>query len=134
MNMTYETKRVADQYLEDAIENAPPAKLVRMLVEGAVRFLDRSIAAQLPAERRSFAHWAQRADAIVIELRLALVRVEGSDVADQLERLYLFCEERIGKALATDSVEPLQEARDVLAVLLDAWQRVETGATAELVR
>lgn len=129
--MTYETKRVADQYLEDAVENAPPVKLVRMLVEGAVRFLDRSLASSPETDRRPFVHWAQRADAILIELRLSLVRVEGSDVADQLERLYLFCEERIGKALATDTKEPLQEARDVLVVLLDAWQKVEHGMTAE---
>lgn len=132
--MSYETKRVADQYLEDALENAPPAKLVRMLVEGAVRFLDRSIAAELPKDRRSFVHWAQRADAIVIELRMSLVRVEGSDVADNLERLYLFCEERIGKALSVDDQAPLKEARDVLAVLLDAWQRVEQGETAAAAR
>ena len=129
--MSYEHKRVADQYLEDAVENAPPAKLVRMLVEGAVRFLDRAIASSPKTDRKSFTHWAHRADAILIELRLSLVKVEGSDVAENLEKLYLFCEERIGKGMATDSVEPYCEARQVLAVLLDAWQRVESGAIAD---
>ena len=72
---------------------------------------------------------AERRDgAIVIELRLSLVPIEGSDVAPNLDKLYLFCEERIGKALTTDDHEPLREARKVLAVLLDAWTRIETPA------
>jgi hypothetical protein len=42
---THTTARhAADQYLESAVESAPPVKLVRMLVEGAVRFLDRALA------------------------------------------------------------------------------------------
>jgi flagellar protein FliS len=121
-------REVADQYLESAVETAPPVKLVRMLVEGAVRFLDRALAASPKTDRNSFVHWSSKADAIVIELRLSLVQVEGSDVAPNLEQLYLFCEERIGTALATDDHEPLRDARRVLAVLLDAWTRIEAPA------
>jgi flagellar protein FliS len=125
-------KSVADLYLEDAVENAPPVKLVRMLAEGAVRFLDRAIAHPAAKDRKAFVQACQRADAIVIELRLALVPVEGSDVAPRLDSLYLFCEERIGKALLESSTEPLCEARHVLAVLLDAWQKIETPAGTDV--
>lgn len=124
-------RSAADQYLEDAVLNAPPVKLVRMLAEGAVRFLDRAIASSPQADRNAFVHWAKRADAIVIELRLSLVPIEGSDVAPNLENLYLFCEERIGKALATDDVEPLREARQILSVLHDAWMHVEAPAETD---
>ncbi len=124
-------RSVADQYLEDAVENAPPVKLVRMLVEGAVRFLDRAIATDPKADRRSFVHWAKRADSIVIELRMALEPVEGSDLVPNLEKLYLFCEERVGQALAQDDPEPLREARKILAVLLDAWTRIETPGAVD---
>jgi flagellar protein FliS len=125
---SHDPKCAADLYLEDAVENAPPVKLVRMLAEGAVRFLDRAIAHPPEGDRKVFVGACQRADAILIELRIALVPVEGSDVAGRLESLYLFCEERIGKALLESRVEPLGEARQVLAVLLDAWQKVETPA------
>lgn len=131
MNTHSIARTVADQYLEDAVLNAPPAKLVRMLLEGAVRFLDRAIASPPRADRGAFVHWAKKADAIVIELRLSLVPVEGSDLAPNLENLYLFCEERIGKALADDAHEPLVEARQVLAVLLDGWTRIEAPAEGE---
>ncbi|MDZ4774715.1 MAG: flagellar export chaperone FliS [Planctomycetota bacterium] len=119
-------RNVADHYLESAVENAPPIKLVRMLVEGSVRFLDRAIATSPKENRKAFVAWAKKADAIVIELRLSLVPIEGSDIAPNLEKLYLFCEERIGKALLHDDPQPLREARQVLAVLLDAWLLIET--------
>jgi flagellar protein FliS len=124
----------ADQYLESAVESAPPAKLVRMLVEGAVRFLDRALTTQPKTKRDAFVHWSSKADAIVIELRMSLGHVDGSDVAKNLEKLYLFCEERIGKALANDDLEPLREARQVLAVLLDAWTRIEMPAEERIER
>jgi flagellar protein FliS len=128
---TTEQRNVADIYLENAVENAPPVKLVRMMVEGAVRFLDRAIASPTKPDRRAFVNWCQRSDAIVLELRLSLVPVEGSDLTTKLESLYLFCEERIGKALATDTHESLHEARKVLVTLLDAWQRIETPAESD---
>jgi flagellar protein FliS len=125
MNQT-EQRNVADLYLENAVENAPPVKLVRMMVEGAVRFIDRAIATPVRPDRRAFVNWCQRADASVLELRLSLVPVEGSDLTTKLESLYVFCEGRIAQALSTDTHEPLHEARKVLVTLLDAWQRIET--------
>jgi flagellar protein FliS len=126
MSTRTEGRSVADQYLESAVESAPPIKLVRMLAEGAVRFIDRALSVSPAADRNAFVHWATKADAIVVELRLSLAPVEGSDVAPNLDKLYLFCEERISKALTNDDHEPLREARAVLAVLLDAWVRIET--------
>jgi flagellar protein FliS len=123
-----ETINAADVYLESAIETAPPAKLVRMLTEGAVRFLDRGTACSPATERVKFVNGLQRARAIVTELRLALIPCEGSDVAPQLDRLYLFCEDRIGQSLTDSSPEPAREAHKVLATLLDAWQKIEIDA------
>ncbi|MBL8858664.1 MAG: flagellar protein FliS [Planctomycetes bacterium] len=125
MSIHTDARHVADQYLENTVENAPPVKLVRMLVEGAVKFLDRALLASPQTDRKAFVHWTNKADNIVVELRLSLIPVAGSDVAPNLERLYLFCEERIGLAQSNNDHAPLREARKVLAVLLDAWMRVE---------
>jgi len=133
MSTRTDPRNVADQYLESAVESAPPVKLVRMLAEGAVRFVDRALQASPQTDRKAFVHWTRKADDIVIELRLALVRVDGSDVAANLEGLYLFCEERFGQALANDDHGPLREARGVLIVLLDAWTRIENPDAAGVV-
>jgi flagellar protein FliS len=124
-----ETRQAADLYLEDAVETAPPAKLVRMLLEGAVRFIDRAtVCAPTKNDRRGFVESLSRASNIVTELRLALVPMPGSDIAPNLDSLYQFCEDRIGTALSEDRIEPAQEARGILVTLLDAWKRIEIEA------
>ncbi len=47
-----------------------------------------------------------------------------------LERLYLFCEDELGRAGLERSVEPLPGVRSVLNILLDAWQRVEVETSS----
>lgn len=123
-----ELRQAADRYLEDAVENAPPVKLIRMLYEGAVRFLDRGVACSPATNRAGFVHWLSRSNAIVTELRLSLIPVEGSDIAPNLDRLYDFCEERLLAALEECRPEPALEARKVLVTLLEAWQHLESGA------
>ena len=120
-------RQVADRYLEDAVENAPPVKLVRMLYEGAVRVLDRGVACSPATNRAGFVQGLTRSNAIVTELRLSLVPVEGSDIGPNLDRLYDFCEERILTALEQSRPEPALEARKVLVTLLEAWQQLEAG-------
>jgi flagellar secretion chaperone FliS len=118
----------ADRYLEDAVENAPPVKLIRMLYEGAVKFLDRGVACAQTGNRAGFIHWLSRSNAIVTELRLSLIPVEGSDIAPNLDALYDFCEERLLAAMEAGQPEPALEARKVLATLLEAWQHIELSA------
>ena len=68
-----------------------------------------------------------KVDDIVVELRLALeFGEEGQDeIPRNLERLYLFCEDELGRALVEQSTEPLAAVKQVLEVLLDAWRNVE---------
>lgn len=119
----------ADAYLRSSIENAPPLKIVRLLYQGALRFLDQALAADPKDPKSPFTHLVGRADAIVTELRLAIDHSVGSDVTRNLERLYLFCEDQLGRAGLERSHAPLVAARDVLVVLLDAWKRVEVDPT-----
>jgi flagellar protein FliS len=118
-------RSAAGAYREAAFENAPPIKIVRLLYAGAVRFLDLS-ATETPGGPGS--RWAgllARTDAIVAELRCALQKDAAPGVADNLEQLYLFVEDRLREAQRTESAAPVAEARKVLARLQEAWQAVE---------
>lgn len=128
MSNTHQLGLAADRYLEDSVENAPPVKLVRMLYEGALKFLDRGVACAQGGNRAGFIHWLNRSNAIITELRLSLIPVEGSDIAPNLDALYDFCEERLLAAMEASRPEPALEARKVLVTLLEAWQHVETNA------
>lgn len=118
-------RAAADAYRRASIENAPPIKIVRMLYQGALRFLQQAESVD-PADPSSpFVDLLERVDAIVTELRLSIDHSVGADMTTDLERLYLYCEDELGRASLERSLEPLPGVRGVLKVLLDAWQRVE---------
>jgi flagellar protein FliS len=119
----------AQAYKQEAIASAPPVKVVRLLYQGALRFLDRAMASSPQDPRSHFVDAVSRADAIVTELRLALDKSQAPAVAESLERLYLFVEAQLQQALKDRRTEPLQHARKVLSTLLDGWERIELGQT-----
>ncbi len=112
-----------DAYRTSSIENAPGIKIVRLLYDGALRFLDRALACG--PEDPHFGVWVMRADSIVLELRLSLRHEHAPEVMENLEELYFFCEERHAKAVQSNCAVSVQESRDVLATLLEAWKAIE---------
>ncbi len=121
-------RHAASAYRESSVENAPPIKIVRMLYQGALRFLDRAQAGSVATSDPQFVYLLTRVEAIIAELRVALVPSHAPQIADNLEQLYLFVEERLRKAGAEQSKAPLDDVRKVLDNLLDAWTRVEVGS------
>lgn len=120
----------AKAYQAAAIENAPPLKVVRMLYSGALRFIGHAKEAHAAGNLPEFNHFVGRAEAIVSELRGSLHRDVHGTLVDQLEGLYLFTFARMIDAVATSSIEPLDEAREILEVLLDAWNELELSQSA----
>lgn len=112
-------------YRQASFENAPPIKIVRLLYEGAIRYTDRA-ATQHAEENPAWTYWVGRADAIVEELRLALDPSHGRELCDELERLYDFVQSRYSAAITSKDANPLGEAKQILASLLEGWSRVET--------
>ena len=118
--------QAAEAYLTASVENAPPIKIVRMLYQGALRFLLQAESLDPRDPHSAFIEHCGNADAIVAELRLSLREdVGGEDVVEQLKGLYLFCEGEISRAMLDRTAEPLPGARAVLVKLLEAWQHVE---------
>jgi flagellar protein FliS len=122
-------RSAADAYRTASIENAPPIKIIRLLYEGALRFLDQAASADPRDPRSDFAKRIGNVDDIVVELRLAIDDAYKCALTDDLERLYLYCEDELGRALVERSVEPLPGVRRVLEILLDAWEQVEVETT-----
>lgn len=121
----------AEAYLASAVENAPPIKIVRMLYQGALRFIAQAKAEDAANPGSRFVEHLSNADAIVAELRLALDPSAGSvDVADNLAQLYLFCEGELQRAMIDRSAGPLPGVQRVLTTLLEAWDQVDVQATA----
>ena len=127
--MTNQTRSAASTYLQDAVENAPPVKVVHMLYQGALRFLDRAAECDPADPSSEFNHWIQRADAIVCELRLALDGESAPEISASLAQLYLFVESELQTALTERALEPVRNARTVIAKLHEGWQQVGIEAS-----
>lgn len=117
-------KSAALIYRQSTFENAPPIKIVRLLYEGALRYIDRA-ETQLTAGQPGWASWVARADAIVEELRLALDQEQDPQTCQQLDALYEYVLHRLAVSVAERSPEPLREARRVVATLNEAWRDIE---------
>jgi flagellar protein FliS len=126
-----DTRSAAGAYREAAFENAPPIKIVRLLYSGALRFLEQAEAEASTAPGSRYAYLVLRADSIVAELRLSLLKEQAPQVAENLEQLYLFVEERLRVALRDRDKSQLAAARKVLLNLLEAWNQVETPRAAQ---
>ena len=119
------TTNAANAYMAASVETAPPLKIVRMLYEGALRFLDRAEKGGLETpEGRA---WRGRADAIVKELRISLDPNRDQEICEQLQGLYLFCEDEFARAMSEGEVGALANAREVLEILKDAWVQAGTS-------
>ena len=124
---TPDPRSVASAYRQATLENAPPIKIVRLLYEGAIRFLDRAAAADPREARGGFTTSCSRADAIVNELRCSLDHSVQPATSLDLDRLYLFVQDRIAQAVIDRTAEPLPAARHVMARLLEGWTQVEVA-------
>lgn len=119
----------ADVYRRSAIENAPPIKVVRLLYEGALRYLAKARECDPREPRSEFVEYTCRADAIVTELRAALDHSLNDEVTESLEQLYLFCGSELSKTLLERTVAPIPAVERVLRTLLEGWQHVEAETT-----
>jgi len=109
----------ADTYKAASVETAPPLKIVRMLYEGALRFLGRAEDAGIEtAEGRA---WVGRADAIIKELRISLDPSKDQEICEQLEGLYLFCEDELSRTIEEMDSTGIGNTREILEILKDAW-------------
>lgn len=121
----------AEAYRVASIENAPPMQIIRLLYQGAMRFLDQAMLEHNQPGHPDFTQLIGQVDDIIVELRLSLdANVDPeSEVPDNLERLYLYCEEELQRSLLDRNKAPLANVRRVLEILLDAWRSVEvTGS------
>jgi flagellar protein FliS len=111
-------------YQEVAIQTASPAKLVVMLYEGAIRFLNQSITAIQTKDLNLKRQSVDRAVAVIQHLQSTLDMGQGEEVAADLDRLYTYITSRVLDASGKLEVAPLEEAIKLLTVLLSGWEEV----------
>ena len=125
-------KNAAEAYKQNAVENAPPIKIVRMLYAGALRFLGQAEAFDPTTETVQFNDRIRRAEAIVSELRLALDMQQNPEVCGQLEQLYVFVEDELREAFLARDKTHVANAKEILQTLGEAWDQVKLDSAANI--
>lgn len=116
-------QNAAGAYRRNAVLTASREKLVVLLYEGALRFMDQA-AQQYGKGDASAGQSLSRSFAIISELRTSLDHENGGPVAAELERLYVFVQERLLEATRTRSPERVAEARKVVQTLKEGWDAI----------
>ena len=112
-------------YHKVATQTASPGQLVLMLYDGAIRFMERSLAGfalEDPAEFNStISNNLIRAQAIINELNSSLNMEMGGEVSTNLRQLYTYFDRRLTESNVHKTQQGIQEVIDRLTVVRDAW-------------
>lgn len=117
--MTYNPQQV---YQRNQYETASPAELTMQLYNGAIRFLNQ---AQEAVDRKDFERANDRlcrVQDIVQELHITLDT--SVDIGKQLDRLYDYMLYRLREANVKKDTAIIEEVRNLLQELRDAWKEV----------
>lgn len=113
-----------NRYLETAVETASPARLIVMLYDGAIRFVNLAIDAIENRQYEQQNYYFQRAQKILAELISSLDFTKGGGIAENLFRLYTYMYNQLVEANLQDSTERAQHVVSLLTELREAWETV----------
>jgi flagellar protein FliS len=115
---------VAKAYQQQAVLTASKEKLVVLLYDGAILNIDRAQRAFDASDVAAVGEAIGKAFAIIGELRSSIDHEQGGEIAENLERLYDFAQDRLFNANRNRDPSPLSEARSVLVTLKEGWNAV----------
>ncbi len=118
------TVTAAQQYRNQAIQTAPPVKIVAMLFERAILGLSRAEDAIEHRHNDAASRHLGHSTEILMELMASLDHDAGGEVAMDLERLYQFSIAHLSEAGIRKDREALAQVRTVLQPLYEAWDEL----------
>ncbi len=112
-----------EKYKETQIKTATQGKLIVMLYDGAIKFLNHA-KESMHANKIEEAHTKlTRAQDIIMELVLS-INLEAGDIAKKLHNLYLYMNKRLMEANMYKKTEPIDEVLKILTDLREVWEQV----------
>ncbi|MCF6346483.1 MAG: flagellar export chaperone FliS [Thiomicrorhabdus sp.] len=118
------TKQYANNYVETAVSEATPHKLVEMLYDGAIKNMN---LANVFIEQKNYekkSEYINKSLAILNALRAGVDLDKGGDVAQNLYNLYDYCYRTLFTASAQNNPEALNEVLEHLKLLKEAWSEM----------
>jgi flagellar protein FliS len=115
----------ANVYRQVQVESSEsPLELVVMLYDGALASLSQAKDALVRKDLVAKGRAMSKAMSIVGHLQSTLNMEAGGEIAQELDRLYLYVTERMLEANMTGTCEPIDESIRLLTTLRDAWSKI----------
>ncbi len=127
--MALPQKNPYDQYKRTEINTANQGKLIVMLYDGAIKFLNIAVENMDPRTYDVVNTNIIKAQDIITELLLSLNMKEGGEIAKNLTSLYVYFKKRLLEANIQKSAEILKEVLALLKELRDAWDKISAKET-----
>ena len=123
-----------ESYKNAATQTASPAKLIQMLYDGAIRFLEFSLAGFKESDpllfNRTVSNNIIRAQAIINELNGVLDMEQGGELAVKLRDLYLYMDSTLQTSNAKKEMGGVQDVINRLRIVRESWSKMMAGSTA----
>jgi flagellar protein FliS len=113
-------------YTEASVTTASPERLVVMLYDGAIRFLNQAAAGLRAGHRGLAREKLRRAQAILDELTRSLDMRQG-DVAVNLRSVYSFCSRHMIESTLHADPAGYEKVAELLAGLRESWEAIASG-------
>ena len=119
----------AEAYKRQQVLNAPPEQLTLMLYNGCLKFIDEGKKAVEGKKFEDANTNLQKAQRIISEFRLTLNM--DYEISHQLLPLYNYVYDRLIEGNMKSDSKPLDEAKEIVTELRDAWVAAMKKARAE---
>lgn len=111
-------------YQQQSVLTAPPGRLVVMLYDGCLRFLNQAAYAMREDKPRDADARLRRAEAIIDELLTTLDHKRGGEIASRLQGIYVFCRRHLLDARRANDADMVDKVAELLGELRDAWAEI----------
>lgn len=112
------------QYANVQITTVDRGKLLLMLYDGCLKFLNLAKEGLVVRDIPKFAKYLSKSQAIISELMVTLDFEKGGDVAKDLDRLYDFMLFHLTEANIEKNPKKVQDVIDLVAVIAGAFREV----------
>ncbi len=116
-----------NQYKQTQITTANQGKLIVMLYDGAIKFLNIALDNMSPKSYDVVNNNIIKAQDIITELLLSLNMDEGGDISQNLFNLYMYFKRQLLEANIKKDAEIINHVLKLLKELRDAWDQISSN-------
>jgi flagellar secretion chaperone FliS len=128
--MALPEKNPFDQYKKTQIATANQGKLIVMLYDGAIKFLNIAIENMNPKTYDVVNTNIIKAQDIITELLLSLNMKEGGEISQNLFNLYMYFKKALLDANIKKDAELIRNVLKLVKELRDAWDKISANESA----